>query len=73
MKKKSAVTKRTDWIDKLMSNGFVEVHPKKGKPKRNHRLFINATIAGYSVVVEPEHPAFKSWTDIRKHIDKQLK
>lgn len=73
MKKKSATTKRLDWIDKLMSRGFIEVHAKEGKPKLKHRLFINATIAGYSVVVEPEHPAFKSWTDIRKHIGSQLK
>jgi len=73
MKKKSETTKRTNWIDELMSNGFIEVHPKKGKPKMKHRLFINATIAGHSVVVEPEHPAFRSWTDIQKHIDRQLK
>jgi hypothetical protein len=73
MKKKSATINRTDWIDKLMSNGFIEVHPKGGRPKPRHRLFMNATIAGHSVVVEPEHPAFRSWTDIQKHIDRQLK
>jgi len=55
---------REEWILRLEAMNFIPV--KKG-------LWVNSFMAGWPITIEPFHPSYKSWSQIRKDIEEQLK
>ena len=61
---KARLRRLASWIPKLERRGFVYVD--------GTLAWIECQSTGWSIIIEPLHPAYKTWSDIEAAIERQM-